>query len=220
MFHILLFHQEFKRVCHHLTKEQVADALNKNKLKHKLIGIKWNQWISKIGCFASEYLNRLSTCLYAFPVVNWKFFHAFPDSVNPVAYYSVKTFQIVHWHAPSPQIQEWFSQADEEKNVIKSALIGSVPGWCCFQGIWRVWGLAGMRSKLPFLFTQFDLNDLYIVALCDHHFYSWTTTSSATWWTAGAGRRRRRRRRRRRSPWRSSTYLRTTIDKKMLAIEH
>ena len=202
MFHILLFHQEFKRVCHHLTKEQVADALNKNKLKHKLIGIKWNQWISKIGCFASEYLNRLSTSLYAFPVVNWKFFHAFPDPVNPVAYYSVKTFQIVHWHAPSPQIQEWVSEADEEKNVIKSALIGSVPGWCCFQGIWRLWGLAGMRSKLPFLFTQFDLNDLYIVPLCDQHFYSWTTTSSATWWTAGAGRRRRRRRRRRRSPWR------------------
>ena len=202
MFHILLFHQEFKRVCHHLTKEQVADALNKNKLKHKLIGIKWNQWISKIGCFASEYLNRLSTCLYAFPVVNWKFFHAFPDPVNPVAYYSVKTFQIVHWHAPSPQIQERFSQADEEKNVIKSAFIGSVQGWCCFQGIWRLWGLAGMRSKLPFLFTQFDLNDLSIVPLCDQHFYSWTTTSSATWWTAGAGRRRRRRRRRRRSPWR------------------
>ena len=39
MFHILLFHQEFKRVCHHLTKEQVADALNNNKLKHKLIKI-------------------------------------------------------------------------------------------------------------------------------------------------------------------------------------
>ena len=90
MFHILLFHQEFKRVCHHLTKEQVADALNKNKLKHKLIGIKWNQLISKIGCFESEYLNRLSTCLYALPVVNWKFFHALPDSVNPVAYYTVK----------------------------------------------------------------------------------------------------------------------------------
>ena len=86
MFHILLFHQEFKRVCHHLTKEQVADALNKNKL----IGIKWNQLISKIGCFESEYLNRLSTCLYALPVVNWKFFHALPDSVNPVAYYTVK----------------------------------------------------------------------------------------------------------------------------------
>ena len=153
MFHILLFHQEFKRVCHHLTKEQVADALNKNNLKHKLIGIKWNQWISKIGCFASEYLNRLSTCLYAFPVVNWKFFHAFPDPVNPIAYYSVKTFQIVHWHAPSPQIQEWFSQADEEKNVIKSAFIGSVPGWCCFQGIWRLWGLAGMRSKLLFFYS-------------------------------------------------------------------
>ena len=153
MFHTLFFHQEFKRVCHHLTKEQVADALNKNKLKHKLIGIKWNQWISKIGCFASEYLNRLSTCLYAFPVVNWKFFHAFPDPVNPVAYYSVKTFQIVHWHAPSPQLQEWFSKADGEKNVIKSAFIGSVPGWCCFQGIWRLWGLAGMRSKLLFFYS-------------------------------------------------------------------
>ena len=164
MFHILLFHQEFKRVCHHLTKEQVADALNKNKLKHKLIGIKWNQWISKIGCFASEYLNRLSTCLYAFPVVNWKFFHAFPDPVNPVAYYSVKTFQIVHWHAPSPQIQEWFSQADEEKNVIKSAFIGSVPGWCCFQGIWRVWGLAGMRSKLLFLLNLIWM--IYPSCLC------------------------------------------------------
>ena len=156
MFHILLFHQEFKRVCHHLTKEQVADALNKNKL----IGIKGNQLISKIGCFESEYLNRLSTCLYAFPVVNWKFFHAFPDP----AYYSVKTFQIVHWHAPSPQIQEWFSKADKEKNVIKSASIGSVPGWCCFQGIWRLWWLAGMRSKLFFLLNLIWM--IYPSCLC------------------------------------------------------